>query len=238
MRQRRPIDTRRSWEVGIRRKDFTKVRDRAEFHALVALARQVNFLRYAQGSILGGEGTSPFARRQTLNSMFLTCSVLFECYRLVPELAKHFRGTPEFGGLQEWRSDKMVSRFINEHCEPVRNKATFHVDWDIIGERLRALEDPFVVFMSSRSKVAGLNTYDLADFVAVQTLVGPCKDAKEFREQARRVAATGARISKRFMREGEGLIAWRMKEGPFEVRQTKDTSESESVVRWLTSSKS
>ena len=237
MKQRRPIDTRRSWEVGIRRKDFATLRERPEFHALVALARQVNLLRYTQGSILGGEGkTSPFAKRQSLNSMFLTCSVLFECYRLVPELARHFRGAPEFVELQEWRSDKLVGRYIEQHCEPVRNKATFHVDWDFIGERLRALDPPFVVFMSSRGKVAGLNAYDLADFVAVQTLVGPCKDAKEFRERSRRIAATGARIAKRFLRGGEALIAARIEEGPFEARQARDTSESESVIRWLSES--
>lgn len=121
---RKPIDTSRTWVVGLPRKSFERIKRKAEFHALLALARQVNLLRFAQGTIMGTDGSSsPFSKRAVLNSMFLTCSVLFECHeKLVPELGKHFRSTPDFGALTDWRADKRVKRFIKGHCEPVRSQ--------------------------------------------------------------------------------------------------------------------
>ena len=108
-RKKKSVDYNRTWEFGLGRTALKKVSRDEGFHALLALCRLMNLLRFATFAVYGLEGSkSPLARRQSMMSFSLSCALLYEAHtRILPRLGK-FYGTKRVyrDGLGAWHASR------------------------------------------------------------------------------------------------------------------------------------
>lgn len=182
-KDRRRIIRKGVWKVSLGGKRLRALRADKGFHKLIALMRLANQMRFVNMAALQSDVSElPPDRRQLHQSLFFCCALAYEGWLLAQRLGQHYRHRAAFkDGLGALLRDPRAKAFVDKSLKAVRNQAMFHPGEDEIGRCLAEVVNDTEVVTSGIRKWAGFTYYDLADHLLFPTLVGPCKDAAEFK---------------------------------------------------------
>ena len=137
--QRRAIIKAGPWEMKIRKSRFKALRGDARFHHVIALARLMNSIRFANSALEEAFGKSGFSnRRQLLCSTFLLGALLWEGRELRNGIGKCLDGCVSWQDFRNLFNGSGVRDLFDKNLGRLRNKATFHVDADEIRNYVQA----------------------------------------------------------------------------------------------------
>jgi hypothetical protein len=165
------------WKIVTDRARFEQLRTDPRFHAVVALGRTVNALRFVQMPLISHEhDESPAATRAKYNSLFFSCALYSEGYLLVQKLKKHFAEEPLFQVLTEATiKNPKAQEALKWSIVALRNKLVFHFDIDEVGRKLQQVNLDEIIFVSGLGNMNAQVHYELGDHCAWQTLYDPLK---------------------------------------------------------------
>src|SRR5438445_173658 len=131
-RRGHPLPARgaQSWQLVCDQETFDSLRDNTAFHRLLDLARHINGLRYAISAAASANGdNTPNGDRQRFGTFYYLGGVLFEAFRLVPQLRPHFENTQSWkDGFAHFGDDEAILRRVKQggDLHRLRNHTSFH----------------------------------------------------------------------------------------------------------------
>ncbi|MCA1791543.1 MAG: hypothetical protein LC667_17345 [Thioalkalivibrio sp.] len=196
------------WVCRLSRDEFSRLRDDESFHALLALARVVNSLRFMHQALLDSQkDDSPPRIRQRITSFIFTGAVLFEGIQLSKRLGKYFRSLQSFSGFTAIHKDPDVEGLFKDQLRRLRNEAVFHFDTESIARCLKELDGDKITFMRGSGSEQGNVYYELADTTALHLLTGTPASAEAVVEHSRFMVQHVTNLSVRFVKAADELIS-------------------------------
>ena len=197
------------WICKLTRDQFIRLRGDESFHALLALGRLVNSLRFMHQALLDSQlDDSPPRIRQRVNSFMYTGALLFEGIQLSKRsIGKHFRSLDAFSGFKAIHGDPDAEELFRDQLRRLRNEAVFHFDTSSIASSLLVLNDEAVVFVRGSGFEQGNVYYELADTTALQLLTGTQQTRDAAVEHSRLMVRRVTDLSVRFVRSADELIS-------------------------------
>lgn len=209
------------WEIACEGDKLKKARDDPRFAHLVTLARATNALSLATTALEHIENpSSPVGARDTWNSFFFTCGILYEALQLVKKMNKNFKHDDRFQkGLRTLLKDPRAKRVENPHWAPVRNRALFHFDPSWFEQQLKGLKFDKCIFVRAEgTKKKGIY-HPFADEFVMELLVGDAIDSKDFEAKLHAIAKDTTALAIEFSNMAEDLIAHTLHEWGFTFAQ-------------------
>jgi hypothetical protein len=157
-----------AWHIPIAADQLRRLSEDQKFRDLLLLARTANSVRFAVAAGLDtGSKDGPAAFRQRVGSYFVASAALFEAENVLRRVGRSFHSLNSWTALTDWRRDPSASALQKRVLKPLRNKAVYHNDDEVISEGLRYLGAADVVFAESESPSLIDVHYDLSDRVAL-----------------------------------------------------------------------
>jgi len=210
-----------AWRITYPPEDFAALKTDERFWQLVALARLVNALRFAQSSLPGQDDDSPRGVRQRLNSFFHTAALLKEGIPLAQRLGKNFRHLPAFKErFLPILQDQSVEILLSKHLKPLRNEAVSHFLESELGPRLSNDDFDELTFVWGMGKTQGQTYYQLADMLAMRAFTGTTISREDFLARARELMQQTTDLAIKYQSAADRLIGeallemdWKMERG-------------------------
>lgn len=198
----------RDWEVFIPSAQFERLKSDKRMHALIGLGRITNALSLGYASIMAPvDYSSPRSMRERSGAFLYTGAMLAEGLHFAQALGQYFRDLPQYqNGFAKILGDPEVKRLRSRYLKPLRDKATFHFDLDVVPEALGRMQFKDYVLARGRGKTACQIYFPLADDVVHAFLVGPHKDDAEYLKKLEEFMMGSSELYGRFMRAAHPLI--------------------------------
>jgi hypothetical protein len=163
------------WDIECTPDTFKALKSDERFLGLLTLARFANAIRFCQQPAINAcKSDSPASCRQIINSFLFASSVLYEGFRLVERLGKHFRELASFKrGFGTLLRDKNVKALRESVLDRMRNKFVFHFDDDVAKDALTNFELPNYKFASCLGNAHGEMYFTLADEAIMNYIMQP-----------------------------------------------------------------
>lgn len=203
-----PSSPDETWRIALDQDAYAALAGDDRFIHLIALARCVNALRFAQSALGPAQGDdSPLGIRTRLQSFFYTTALLFEGRKLAGWLAKQFRGQSGFADMAAILANREISALFAETLKPLRNGFVFHFDPDEVREALKRHGEDQPVFVLGQGRTTGQTYYQLADMIAVRSMIAPPQSENDRDDQYRTVLRSVANFAISFNSAADKLIA-------------------------------
>ncbi len=196
------------WELMISRKRFRTLRADPEFHHILALARIINSIRFANAVMLPAFGEpGPDARRQCICGLFFVGALLYEGMMLVERMGKSCRERRSWQPFVKLLRDPTVAALRKMHLSPLRKHATFHSDEAAFAEYVNGLDAQNTRFVWGNGVESAHNYYELADTAAISTLVGLKESNPDYERKLGEIIGAVASLAREFIGSSDKLIA-------------------------------
>ncbi len=157
-----------AWHIPISEGQLRLLSGNQQFRDTLLLARATNAVRFAVAAGLDtGSKDGPAAFRQRIGSYFVTSAALFEAENVLKRVGRSFRTFESWSALTAWRRASSTEALHERVLKPLRNKAAFHNDDEVISTGLDLLGAADVVFAESENPSLLDVHYDFADRVAL-----------------------------------------------------------------------
>ncbi|MBS3915573.1 MAG: hypothetical protein KG003_13850 [Bacteroidetes bacterium] len=160
--------------IKIPQNQIKKLKDDPKFIIIIRLGRFINQLMFCVEAYLNfTDDFSPKGLRQTQNALYFLSGVLYEAFRIIPEIGRIFpisfkKKEPFVRFFKDPYHQYLKDHVLNKW----RNGISFHVDSDPISKTLQTLNLPKYTFVSSTSDQWGDLHYALADDIALNFIIG------------------------------------------------------------------
>ncbi len=157
-----------AWHIPIAENQLRMLSGNQQFQDTLLLARATNAVRFAVAAgIDTASKDGPAAFRQRIGSYFVVSAALFEAENVLKRVGRSFRTLESWEALASWRRDPRTAALHERVLKPLRNKAAYHNDDEVISTGLDLLGAADVVFAESESPSLLDVHYDFADRVAL-----------------------------------------------------------------------
>jgi hypothetical protein len=201
------VNQKEAWEFSLDAVTLSKVKNTAEFHQIITLARIVNAMRFLR--IAGWDvkdDNSPSDRRQRFNMFLYLSAVVWEGMKFVKRMGKLFHTYPAFkqGFTKILESGAATS--LLPRIEPMRNQASFHFDESAVEQALSGSVGMDTPFATGRGESVLDCYYDLADIAALRLIDPTCQSESQFREKYSDVIKQTEETALKFLDAADNLI--------------------------------
>jgi hypothetical protein len=209
------------WEIACEGDKLKKAREDPRFAGIVTLARATNALSLATAILPHiEEPGSPAGARDTWNSFFFTCGILYEALQLVKKMNKEFKHDDRFQkGLRTLLKDPRAKRVENPHWAPVRNRAAFHFDANWFEEQLKRSDFDKCIFVRAEGKKKKGVYYPFPDELVIELMVGVAIESEDFEPRLHAMAKDTTALAIEFSNMAEDVIAHTLRDWGFALSQ-------------------
>lgn len=165
-------------EIFMSEEEFNKLRSDFRFARILTLARVCNALEFCFTTARDySEDRTTKGSRQMINSLMFSMGVLYEGFKVVDNLEKHFGDKNSFKkGFGKLLNDKEVKDLREKHLRNARDTFIFHYDNKVFSSTiLETLDLPEYVFATMQSPKYDGIYFNLADSIPFNYLT---KDAQ------------------------------------------------------------
>ena len=223
-RKGHPLPTRgaQSWQLVCDQETFDRLRGDQAFHRLLDLARHINGLRYAISAAASANGDdTPNGDRQRFGTFYYLGGVLFEAFRLLPQLRPHFENTQSWKeGFAHFGDDNAILSRVKQggDLHRLRNHTSFHFLPMVSAKSLSKLRLDEYTFTSGFGPQSGFVYHNLADAVGMHYLAGAPSDGTDFGAEAERLAKETRDLALEYVKYGSNLIGQALLSFGFKTR--------------------
>lgn len=220
------IPSDRDWRIDCSGARLDQLRADPAFHQLLALARLMNALRFAQVAFADANDlTGPAGDRQRINAFFFISALLYEGIQLAQRMAKHFRTHRSWKpGLGALLKDQRFSVLFSDNLKPARDRVTFHIDEEEIAGQLALHPTEDVTLVRATGPEVRDVYYDFSDFLALRTFIGPTATQEELHTRASELFAVARDLALAFLAAADGLVAAVLKDMGFAAETIEHNS--------------
>ena len=198
----------KKWEIRCSPETFSTVRYSDQFKKVLTLARILNSLIYALGSLPfdKDESDTPHGERQVVGSFMYLGALLHEALLYSETLRKTFHhGTCYEQGLGAILRDPEVRTLRNGILKTLRNKMVFHFDHDVIHASVEA-HGGNVVFARGIGSHNGAVYFPFAAETTMDILMNTPSTEEEFKIQFTKFIEDMTALSSRYIQSANELI--------------------------------
>lgn len=161
------------WQIVASKEQFEKIKSDIRFPAIIAIARIVSSMRFAQVAFLDENSAPHVCMRQQKNSIFYIWALLCEGLIAVRNFGQYFPKSEVYKTeFKEYLRQNELVEFERHVLKDMRNTSVFHFDIKRFQNQLsifRPASD--VIFAQGSDGGAGTVTYDLADNLTLTSII-------------------------------------------------------------------
>jgi hypothetical protein len=206
-----------NWYVKCDQPTFERCKDDEKFAYIVTLARVVNAIYFVYSAISGiSNDDSPGAKRDRFNSYLFGSAIMYEGLALIRKMNQPFFEDALFqNGLRLLLKDKTAQQIERAHLNPARHGAVFHFDPNAFAEVIGQASCEECPFVSGRGSTRKGMSYQFADIIAGEILIGFAANTEEFYSALEHAMVETNALLNRFTGDAEELISQHLSQWGF-----------------------